>query len=133
MIEHGFKQTLTELDKDKQENVLINVGGDGERSGEYLCGLRQFIHYIHQTYVPISLSLVSSCLILQITWWNGTLELTDTQKWRIAHENGTGSAKRRVAIKLSRADLGRKLTCEVNRDGRTSLTTTKHVYADATG
>ena len=56
-------------------------------------------------------------LILQITWWNGTVELTDTQKWRIAHENGTGSAKNRVTLTLSRADLGRKLTCEVNRDG----------------
>ena len=59
-------------------------------------------------------------MIPQITWWNGTLELTDTQKWRIAHENGTGSAKSRMALTLSRADLGRKLTCEVNRDGRKS-------------
>ena len=60
-----------------------------------------------------------SSLILQITWWNGTRELTDTQKWRIAHENGTGAAKSRVALTLSRADLGRKLVCEVNSSAMT--------------
>ena len=66
-------------------------------------------------------------MILQITWWNGTRELTDTQKWRIAHENGTGAAKSRVALILSRAGLGRKLVCPVEVERHSDLGSTRAV------
>jgi hypothetical protein len=54
-----------------------------------------------------------------VTWWNGTQEITNTQHWKMEHENGTGSAKAEVSLRPGRADIGRTFTCSVNSSAMT--------------
>ncbi len=47
----------------------------------------------------------------QITWWNESMEISNSWHSRLELENGTGSARSEVNLVLGRQDLGRELRC----------------------
>ena len=51
---------------------------------------------------------------MQVSWWNGTHEISNAWHWKVEHENGTGSAKSEINLNLNRFNLARTLTCRVN-------------------
>eukprot|EP00094_Tigriopus_californicus_P006888 TCALIF_06634-PA protein Name:"Similar to HMCN2 Hemicentin-2 (Homo sapiens)" AED:0.02 eAED:0.03 QI:0/0.5/0.28/0.85/1/1/7/253/1111 len=52
--------------------------------------------------------------IPEVTWWNGTQEISNSWHWRVEHENGTGNAKSEINVMLNRFNQGRRLVCSAN-------------------
>ncbi|CAB4056380.1 Speract receptor,Guanylate cyclase 32E,Receptor-type guanylate cyclase gcy-28,Receptor-type guanylate cyclase gcy-1,Receptor-type guanylate cyclase gcy-4,Receptor-type guanylate cyclase gcy-20,Heat-stable enterotoxin receptor,Olfactory guanylyl cyclase GC-D,Atrial natriuretic peptide receptor 2,Atrial natriuretic peptide receptor 1,Receptor-type guanylate cyclase gcy-13,Retinal guanylyl cyclase 2,Receptor-type guanylate cyclase gcy-12,Receptor-type guanylate cyclase gcy-29,Receptor-type guanylate cyclase G len=52
----------------------------------------------------------------QISWWNGTNEMSGAWNWKIQHKNGTESVKSEIQILLSRFDFGKVFTCRAHNE-----------------